>query len=64
MLRRRLKRSEILRFVSEQSTCLVGIEANGSSHYWARVLSGLGHAIRLMAPQFVKPYVKWQKNDA
>jgi transposase len=44
--------------------CLIGIEASGSAHYWARVLGGLGHTVRLMAPQFVKPYVKSQKNDA
>jgi len=43
---------------------LIGIEASGSAHYWARVLGGQGHTVRLMAPQFVKPYVKSQKNDA
>ena len=64
VLRRKLRRSEVIRFFSDQSPCLVGIEASGSAHYWARVLSGLGHTVRLMAPQFVKPYVKSQKNDA
>jgi transposase len=43
---------------------MVGIEASGSAHYWARVIGGLGHTVRLMAPQFVKPYSKSQKNDA
>ena len=43
---------------------MIGIEASGSAHYWARVLGGQGHTVRLMAPQFVKPYVKSQKNDA
>ncbi|MGC2212167.1 MAG: transposase, partial [Silvibacterium sp.] len=64
VLRRKLRRSEMPGFFSEQPPCLVGIEASGSAHYWARALSGLGHTVRLMAPQFVKPYVKSQKNDA
>lgn len=64
VLRRKLRRSEVARFFSEQPSCLVGIEASGSAHYWARVLGGLGHTVRLMAPQFVKPYVKSNKNDA
>jgi transposase len=64
VLRRKLRRSEVIGFFSAQPPCLVGIEASGSAHYWARVLSGLGHTVRLMAPQFVKPYVKSQKNDA
>lgn len=63
VLRRKLRRSEVIRFFSEQPSSLVGIEASGSAHYWARVLGGLGHTVRLMAPQFVKPYVKSQKND-
>lgn len=44
--------------------CLVGIEACGSAHHWARKLQAMGHTVRLMAPQFVKPYVKTNKNDA
>jgi transposase len=64
VLRRRLRRSEVVRFFSEMPACLIGIEASGSAHHWARVLSGLGHTVRLMAPQFVKRYVKSQKNDA
>jgi transposase len=64
VLRRKLRRNEVARFFSEQPPCLVGIEAGGSAHCWARVLTGLGHTVRLMAPQFVKPYVKSQKNDA
>jgi transposase len=64
VLRRKLRRSEVARFFSEQSPCLVGIEASGSAHYWARVLCELGHTVRLMALQFVKPYVKSNKNDA
>jgi transposase len=64
LLRRKLRRGEVARFFSELPPCLIGIEASGSAHYWARVLGGMGHTIRLMAPQFVKPYVKSQKNDA
>lgn len=64
VLRRKLRRNEVIRFFSELPPCLIGIEASGSAHYWARMLSGLGHTVRLMAPQFVKPYVKSQKNDA
>jgi transposase len=64
VLRRKLGRGEVARFFSEISPCLVGIEASGSAHYWARTLGALGHTVRLMAPQFVKPYVKSQKNDA
>lgn len=64
VLRRKLRRSEVVRFFSQLPSCLVGIEASGSAHYWARTLGGLGHTVRLMAPQFVKPYVKSQKNDS
>ena len=64
LLRRKLRRNEVIRFFSELEPCLVGIEASGSAHYWARVLEGVGRTVRLMAPQFVKPYVKSQKNDA
>lgn len=64
VLRRKLRRNEMVRFFSELPPCLIGIEASGSAHYWARVLGELGHTVRLMAPQFVKPYVKSQKNDA
>jgi len=64
VLRRKLRRSEVGKFFASLEPCLVGIEASGSSHYWARVLSGAGHTVKLMAPQFVKPYVKSNKNDA
>ena len=64
VLRRKLRRIEVARFFSEILPCRVRIEVSGSVHYWARVISGLGRTVRLMAPQFVKPYVKSQKNDA
>ena len=64
VLRKRLKRSEVATFFAGLEPCLIGLEASGGAHYWFRVLSRLGHTVRLIAPQFVKPYVKSQKNDA
>jgi transposase len=64
VLRRKLRRSEVARFFAELEPCLIGLEASGSAHYWARVLTASGHRVRLMAPQFVKPYIKSNKNDA
>ena len=63
-LRRTLKRADVVRFFANRPPCLVGMEACGGAHFWARTLSGLGHTVKLMAPQFVKPYVKTNKNDA
>lgn len=63
-LRKQLKRSQMLSFFERLEPCLIGMEACGSAHYWARKLSEMGHTVRLMAPQFVKPYVKANKNDA
>ena len=62
--RKQLKRGQMLDFFRQQEPCLVAMEACGSSHYWARELRQLGHEVRLIAPQFVKPYVKSGKNDA
>jgi transposase len=62
-VRKQLKRAEMLVYFSNLEPCLIGMEACGSSHYWARKLEGYGHTVRLMAPQFVKPYVKTNKND-
>jgi transposase len=63
-LKKTLKRDQVLPFFANLTPCLVGMEACGSAHYWARKLQSLGHAVKLMAPQFVKPYVKTNKNDA
>jgi transposase len=52
-----------LAFFEKLPSCLVGIEACASSHYWSRELQALGHSVRLMPPAYVKPYVKRQKND-
>jgi transposase len=64
VLRRRLRRDEVAPFFANLPACTVGVEAFGGSHYWARRLAALGHTVRLIAPQFVKPYVKSNKNDA
>jgi transposase len=64
VLRKRLRRKEVAGFFARLSPTTVAIEACGGAHDWARVLGGLGHEVRLIAPQFVKPYVKRGKNDA
>lgn len=64
MLKKQLKRAQMDPFFINLPPCLVGIEACGSAHHWARKLQAMGHTVRLMAPQFVKPYVKTNKNDA
>jgi transposase len=64
LVRRQLKRRQVLAFFQRLSPCVVGIEACASSHYWSRELQALGHTVRLMPPAYVKPYVKRQKNDA
>ena len=64
VVRRRLRRSRVLSFFATVEPCRVGIEACATGHYWARELRALGHDVRLMAPSYVKPYVKRQKNDA
>lgn len=62
-VRRQLKRAEMSSYFVNLEPCLIGMEACGSAHYWARKLEGYGHTVKLMAPQFVKPYVKTNKND-
>lgn len=64
VLRKQLKRDQVAPFFANLPPCLIGIEACASAHHWARKLQALGHTVRLMAPQFVKPYVKSNKNDA
>jgi transposase len=62
-VRRQLKRAEMSSYFVNLEPCLIGMEACGSAHFWARKLEGYGHTVKLMAPQFVKPYVKTNKND-
>jgi transposase len=64
VLTKRLSREKLLEFMANLEPCLVGIEACGGSHYWARVFTEYGHTVKMMSPQFVKPYVKSNKNDA
>lgn len=64
VLRKKLRRSQVAAFFANLPACTVGLEACCGSHYWVRVLSRCGHHVRLIAPQFVKPYVKSNKNDA
>jgi transposase len=64
VFRKQLRRSQLMLFFSNLPACLVGMEACGSAHHWARRLAQVGHTVKLMAPQFVKPYVKTNKNDA
>ncbi len=64
VLRKQLRRDQVAAFFANLPSCLVGMEACGSAHHWARKLQVLGHTVRLMAPQFVKPYVKSNKNYA
>src|SRR5262249_5259390 len=60
---RRLKRKEVLAFFAKLTPCLVGMEACGSAHYWAREIAKLGHTVKLMPPKYVKAYVKRGKTD-
>ena len=64
VVRKALRRSQVLPFFAKLEPCLVGMEACGTSHHWARELSKLGHEVRLMPPAYVKPYVKRGKTDA
>lgn len=64
VLRKRLRRNQLTEFFGNIPQCVIGIEATRGAHYWARVLGTFGHEVRLIAPQFVKPYVKGQKNDS
>ena len=63
VLRRQLRRDQMTAFFANLPPCVIGMEACGSAHHWARTLKSLGHDARLMSPQFVKPYVKSNKND-
>jgi len=64
VLRKKLRRKAVVSFFAGLAPTVIGIEACGGSHQWARLLAGFGHTVKLMAPQLVKPYVKRGKNDA
>jgi len=63
VLRRQLRRAQVAVFFANMPPCVIGMEACASAHFWARTLQGFGHTVRLIAAQFVKPYVKTNKND-
>ena len=64
VLRRQLRRDQVAVFFAKIEPCVVGLEACSGAHYWAGKLAALGHTVKMMSPQFVKPYVKTNKNDA
>ena len=64
LFNRKLRRAEVLRLFEKAPACLVGMEACGSAHYWAREIRALGHDVRLIPPVYVKPFVKRGKTDA
>ena len=64
LIRRQLRRGEVLKFFASVPACLVGMEACATAHYWAREIAALGHTVKLMPPAYVKPYVKRGKTDA
>lgn len=64
LFNKQLKRSQMTTFFANLPPCLIGMEACASAHFWASTLMSLGHTVKLMAPQFVKPYVKTNKHDA
>tara|TARA_R110002110_G_C13364449_1_gene709748 strand:- start:288 stop:1307 length:1020 start_codon:yes stop_codon:yes gene_type:complete len=63
VINKRLTRQKLIEFMVNLPACIVGMEACGTAHYWARRFEKMGHKVKLMAPQFVKPYVKSNKND-
>ncbi|MCP4452062.1 MAG: IS110 family transposase, partial [Planctomycetes bacterium] len=64
VLRKKLRRGQVLKFFATLPPCLVGLEACGSAHYWAREISAHGHEVRLLPPQYVRPFLKSNKHDA
>src|SRR5580692_6279355 len=64
VVKRQLRRRQVLLFMAQLQPCVVGLEACGGAHYWAREIVKLGHEVRLISPRFVRPYVKSSKNDA
>jgi len=63
VLKKKLSRNKLAEFIANLPVCLIGVEACGGTHYWVRKFTEMGHDVRMIAPQFVKPYVKSNKND-
>ena len=64
LFRERVTRVKLLSFLAAQTRCVVPMEACAGAHYWAREIAKLGHQVRLIAPAYIKPFIKRQKNDA
>ena len=64
VLRKQLRRAQVLEFFGRQPRCIVAMEACASAHFWGRELARLGHEVRLIPPAYVRPFVKRQKSDA
>ena len=63
LMRKQLKREHLLSFIANTPPCIIAMEACGSAHYWGRQFEKLGHIVKLISPQYVKPFVKGNKND-
>ena len=63
VIKKQLKRPQLLQYIARLEPCLIAMEACGGANYWAREIKALGHEVKLIAPQYVKPYVKGNKND-
>lgn len=64
VLSKRLSRNRLAKFIANLKPCLIGMEACSGAHYWSRKFRSFGHEVKLISPQFVKPYVKGNKNDS
>jgi len=64
VFRKKLSRPKVLDFFASQPRCLVALEACGGAHHWGREIAGLGHEVKLIAPNYVRPFLKRQKNDS
>ena len=64
IMNRKLTKTKLKEFIIKQKPCLIAMESCGTEHYWARLFKSWEHTVKLIAPQFVKPYVKSNKNDA